>query len=94
MTRPDRPKWDDPPSAAQKIAGIDGLASYCGTFEIDEGNHTMWHYPEITWNPGFAGTKQRRPYRFEGNRLIFSGSQEPGEDQTVDRWTIVWERMK
>jgi hypothetical protein len=94
MTRPDRPQWDDPPTAAQKIAAIDGMASYCGPFEIDEVNHVMWHYPEIAWNPGFAGTKQRRPYRFEGNRLIFSGKQEPDEHQTVDRWTIVWEKMK
>jgi hypothetical protein len=32
---------------------------------------------------------------FEGNRLIFSDKQAPEEDdQTVDRWTIVWEKAK
>jgi hypothetical protein len=42
-----------------------------------------------------VGTKQRRPYRFDGSRLIFSGKQAPEEDdQTVDEWTIVWEKAK
>jgi hypothetical protein len=42
-----------------------------------------------------VGTKQRRPYRFEGDRLIFSDKQAPEEDDhTVDRWTIVWEKSK
>ncbi len=94
LTNPDRPKWDNPPTAAQKLAAIEGLAAYCGRFEIDEPNHVMWHYPEVAWDPGFVGTKQRRPYRFEGNRLIFSDKQAPGEDPSVDRWTIVWEKAK
>jgi len=34
------------------------------------------------------------PWAFEGNRLIFSDKQPPNEDQAVDHWTIVWERMK
>lgn len=94
MTNPDRPKWSNPPTDAQKLAAIDGLASYCGTFEINEAHHVMWHFPELAWAPGFAGTKQPRPYRFEGNRLIFSGKQPQNEDQAVDHWTIVWEKMK
>jgi hypothetical protein len=45
-------------------------------------------------DPNFVGTKRRHPYRLEGNRLIFSDKQAPEEDdQTVDRWTIVWERQ-
>jgi len=36
MTNPDRPRWDAPPTAAQKVAAMDGLAAYCGRFEIDE----------------------------------------------------------
>ena len=94
LARPNRPKWDNPPSAAQKIAAIEGLASYCGAYEIDEANHVMWHYPEIAWDPGFAGTKQPRPYRFEKNQLIFSGQPLPNEGQNVIQWTIVWEKAK
>lgn len=70
LTNPDRPKWDDPPTAAQKIAAIEGLAAYCGTFKIDE--FLMVHYPDVAWMPSYVGTEQRRPYRFENNLLIFS----------------------
>jgi hypothetical protein len=94
MTRPERPKWSDPPTDAQKLAAIDGLASYCGTFEIDEDRHVMWHFPEIAWDPGFAGTKQPRPYRFEGNKLTFTGKEPSTGDPTIDQWTIVWVKMK
>jgi hypothetical protein len=94
LTGADRPKWNVPPTTAQKIAAMDTFSAYCGRFEVDEVNHIMWHYPELALDPNFVGIKGRRPYRFEGNRLIFSGKQAPEEDdQTVDRWTIVWERQ-
>jgi Lipocalin-like domain len=93
LMNPDRPKWDDPPTAAQKIAAIDGLAAYCGRFEIDEVNHIMWHYPELAWTPNYVGTKQARPYRLESDRLVFSGKS-TGNDPEVSQWTIVWEKVK
>jgi len=93
LTGADRPKWNVPATSAQKNAALDSFSAYCGRFEVDEVNHVMWHYPDVALDPNFVDTKQRRPYRFEGNRLIFSGKQAPDEDdQTVDRWTIVWER--
>jgi ketosteroid isomerase-like protein len=89
----DRPTWNFPATSAQKVAALDSFSAYCGRYEVDDVNHVMWHYPDMALDPNFAGTKQRRPYRFEGNRLIYSGKQAPEEDdQTVDRWTIVWER--
>lgn len=95
LTGADRPKWNAPATGAQKIAAMDTFSAYCGRFEVDEVNHVMWHYPDLALDPDFVGTKQRRPYRFEGNRLIFSDKQAPEDDnQTVDRWTIVWEKTK
>jgi hypothetical protein len=95
LSNSERPKWDYPPTAAQKLAAFDTYTAYCGRFEVDEPNHVVWHYPEMAADPSFVGTKRRRPYRFEGNRLIFSGKQGPDEDdQTVDHWTIVWERAR
>jgi hypothetical protein len=94
LVNPNRPKLDTPATIAQKIAAIDGLAAYCGRYEIDEAQHIMWHYPEIAADPGYVGTKQPRPFRFEGDHLIFSGPQPSGENQKVDRWTIVWQRAK
>jgi hypothetical protein len=93
LTNPDRPKWDDPPTAAQKLAAIEGLAAYCGRFEIDEVSHVMWHYPELAWQPDYVGTKQARPYRLDGDRLILS-AKAPADSPGVDRWTIVWVKVK
>ncbi len=93
LTNPDRPKWDSPPTDAQKIAAIEGMAAYCGRFEIDEAKHVMWHYPELAWTPNYVGTKQARPYRLEGNRLIFSGKASQDDDKDVEAWTIVWEKV-
>ena len=93
LMNPDRPKWDVPPTAAQKVAAIEGMAAYCGTFKIDEINHVMLHYPEVAWMPNYVGTEQRRPYKFEGNHLSFSG---PGQSDEPDvaQWTITWEKVK
>jgi hypothetical protein len=93
LTNPDRPRWDDPPTAAQKTAAIEGLAAYCGRFEIDEVNHVMWHYPELAWKPDYVGSRQARPYRLDGDRLTLS-AQAPDDSPGVDRWTIVWEKVQ
>ena len=94
LTGADRPKWKVPPTPAEKLAAMDTFSAYCGRFAVDEVNHVMWHYPELALNPNFVGTEQRRPYRFEANRLIFSDKQaQDDDDKTVDRWTIVWEKQ-
>ena len=94
LMNPHRPKWDDPPTAAQKTAAIEGFISYCGRYEIDSTSHVMWHYPDLAWKPDFVGTKQSRPYRFEGNRLVFSAKTPPEDKSDVEQWTIVWEKVK
>jgi hypothetical protein len=94
MTNPDRPRWDAPPTAAQKVAAMDGLAAYCGRFEIDEPNHVIWHYPDVAWMPNFVGVKQSRAYRFEGNRLIFSSQATREDKPDVVRWSVVWEKVR
>jgi hypothetical protein len=94
LTGADRQKWNVPATSAQKIAALDSFSAYCGRYEVDEVNHLMWHDPDFALDPNFVGTKQRRPYRFEGNRLIFSDKQAPEDDPVVERWTIVWGNAK
>jgi hypothetical protein len=94
LMNPDRPKWDDPPTASQKISAIEGFIAYCGKCEIDAVNHVIWHYPDLAWKPNFVGTKQSRPYRFEGHRLVFSDKIPAEEEGDVEQWTIVWEKVK
>jgi hypothetical protein len=54
----------------------------------------MWHYPEVAWMPNYVGRKEPRPYRIEDNRLVFSGKGSKEDDDDVERWTVVWEKVK
>jgi hypothetical protein len=91
LMKPSRPEWHDSiyPSDAEKLTAGSGFTAYCGTYSIDEKLHVIVHHPEVSYSPNFIGTDQPRPYRFEGNRLVFSGIEKDGE---VERWTIVWEK--
>ena len=94
LMNPDRPRWGDPPTAEQKIASVDGFVSYCGRFEIDEANHVMVHYPEVAWKPNYVGTKQARPYTFEGGHLVYSGRTPRDGAPEVVQWRIEWEKVR
>jgi hypothetical protein len=93
LMKPARPNWHgdiEDATDAEKISAASGFTSYCGTYKIDEKNRIMVHYPELSLYPNFIGTEQKRPYRFEGNRLSFSDTVSDGQ---VERWTIVWEKV-
>jgi hypothetical protein len=92
LMKPARPNWHgeiEEATEAEKISAASGYTSYCGKYKVDEKNKIMVHYPELSLYPNFIGTEQKRPYRFEGNRLIFSDTLTEGE---VEQWTIVWEK--
>jgi hypothetical protein len=93
LMKPGRPNWHgeiEEGNDGEKISAASGYTNYCGTYQLDEKNHVMVHYPEMSLYPNFIGTKQKRPYRLEGNRLTFSDTVPDGE---VERWTIVWEKV-
>jgi len=89
----DRPKWKDPdkPSGAEIKTALDGFGGYCGTYTVDEKNSTMAHYPEISFDPNLVGQPKARSYRFEGNRLIYTGTEQTGDG--VTNWVMVWEKV-
>jgi len=93
LMNPDRPAWKDPrnPSDAEKASAIDGFHAYCGRYEIDEADRVMYHYPEIAGSPNYVGTKQPRPYKFNGDLLTFSDkvTNEPG----VESYSITWRKV-
>ena len=94
LANPDLPKWAKPGQATpeEKIATADGTFSYCGRYEIDLKQRQIVHLPEVATDPAFAGSRQIRPYRFEGQRLIFSDVEK--DDASVTRWKIVWEKVE
>jgi hypothetical protein len=44
----------------------------------------------VATDPGYVGSRQIRPYVFEGGRLILSDVEK--DDPMVARWKIVWEK--
>ncbi|HEV2488724.1 MAG TPA: lipocalin-like domain-containing protein [Candidatus Acidoferrales bacterium] len=91
---PHRQAWKDSnkPTDAEKLRAIEGFFAYCGRYEIDVANSTICHYPEVAWMPNFVGTRQERPYKFDGDLLTFSdkATNQPG----VESWAITWKKMK
>jgi len=94
LVNPDRPKWVDPnqPTTEEKAAATDGSFAYCGRYEIDVKQDRLIHLPEVATDPGYVGSRQIRPYKFEDGRLVLSDveTQRPG----VLRWKIVWEKVR
>jgi hypothetical protein len=90
---PDRPAWHDvnKPTNLEKLRAMEGFFGYCGRYEIDPANHVIYHYPEVAQDPNLVGTKQRRPYKFDGDTITYSDNDNtPG----VDAYTIRWKKMK
>lgn len=97
LVNPDRPKWADPAHTTpeEKTAAADGTFAYCGRYEIDAQKRWIVHLPEVATDPGFVGSRQIRPYRLEGDRLIFSDVEKNEKaDPSVASWRIVWEKVK
>ena len=64
----------------------------CGRYEIDVKENRLIHLPEVATEPGYVGSRQIRPYKFEDGRLVLSEVEtgRPG----VLRWKIVWEKVR
>lgn len=92
LANPDRASADGAHAAQEKAAAADGMFSYCGPYEIDVEKETIVHLPEVASDPGYVGSRQVRPYCFEGRRLIFSDVEK--EDPVVAGWKIIWEKVQ
>jgi len=94
LVNPDRPKWADPvhTTPEEKVAAADDTFAYCGRYEIDARQKQIIHLPEVATDPGYVGSRQVRPYVFEGGRLVLSDVEK--NDPAVARWKIVWEKVQ
>ena len=94
LMNPDRPKWKDEgkPTDKEKALAMSGFTAYCGRYELDEAHHVMFHHPEVAWMPNYVGTRQKRPYKLDGDILTFSDKAEgePG----IAGWTITWRKLR
>jgi hypothetical protein len=94
LVNPDRPKSADPPHNAtgEKVVAAEGTFAYCGRYEIDVKQEWIIHLPEVATAPGYVGSRQIRPYRLQGDHLIFSDVEK--NDPSIARWRIVWEKLQ
>ena len=92
---PNRPKWKNPakPTRQEKAEAFDGSYGYCGPYEIDSKHNQLIHLPQVSTGPGYVGTRQFRPYQFEGNQLILTGGT-PEDQPEVASWKVVWEKVR
>ena len=95
-----RLRWadDNTPTGSEAADALDGFFSYCGTFELREGERIMVHRVETASSPNWCGTIQERPYHLvHENRFFFCGQrkekQKDGTEISVT-WAITWERLK
>jgi hypothetical protein len=80
------------PTPEEELAAAHGSFSYCGRYEIDAKQQQIVHLPEVASQPGYVGSQQIRPYRFEGDQLILSDVEK--DDPAVARWKIVWQKVQ
>ena len=92
LMNPDRPKWADPAHATpqEKITAADGTFAYCGRYQIDIEQKQIIHLPQVATTPPYVGSRQVRPYHFEGGRLILSDVVK--NDPSIASWKIVWQK--
>lgn len=79
------------PAQEENAAVAQGNFFYCGRYEIDVKRQAIIHLPEIAAKPGYVGSRQLRPWRFEGARMIFSDLEK--NDPAVARWKIVRQKV-
>jgi hypothetical protein len=94
LMNPDRAKWKDEkkPTPEEKAKAFEGFAAYAGRFEVDEEKQIVYHLPDVALSADLLGTRQARPYFFDGDLLTFSGKMEgvPG----VESYSITWRKVK
>ena len=92
---PDRPKWKNlaTPTQQEKAEAFDGSYGYCGPYQLDTKHSQLIHLPEVSTGPDYLGTRQIRPYRLEGNRMILSGGTVENEPDMAS-WTLIWEKVR
>ena len=94
LMNPNRPRWKDArkPTDEEKASAMGGFTAYCGRYEIDVTNHVVYHYPDVAWMPNWTGTRQVRPYKLDGDVLVFS--DKATDQPPIVGYAITWRKLK
>ena len=58
-----------PEDPQERAAAYDGYLGYCGRYEVDEAGGFVLHRVELSSNPNWTGSVQKRFVEFVGERL-------------------------
>lgn len=80
------------PTEAEHAALYRSMLPYSGRYSIQGGQ--LVHDVDISWNEIWNNTRQVRPFRIEGKRLVISTlpSKDP-VDGTLSTRSVVWEKQ-
>lgn len=95
IMRSQRPKpAGDRPSAAEAEQLFRTMVSYAGSYRIT-GPSQITHDVDISWNQSWAGTRQVRNFKFEGDRVTLSTEVSPDPmDGKISVRSLIWEKLK
>ena len=69
-----------------------GMLSYAGGYTVD--GDVVTHDVDLSWNESFTGSKQKRHFKLDGNRLILSTPQSPDPiDGKMSVRRMTWEKV-
>ena len=90
LMRRDRPQFatDNPlGGTAEEIeAAYNGYIAYCGTYTVQEDDHTVTHSLEGASFPNWIGSEQLRHFEFSGDKLTLSTPPIAGNSHV-----LIWE---
>ena len=79
---PTEPAPSQPLADADRVAAYSTYLSYCGTYSISIEEGMVTHHVKAALFPSWAGSDQRRRFRFEDGRLFLCN----------DATQLTWER--
>jgi hypothetical protein len=78
---------------AEKLALLEGLISYSGTYNIDGTN--ISHHVDASWNEVWTGSTQVGQVKLDGNTMyVQSPAQKNPRDGKVTSETLIWTRLR
>jgi hypothetical protein len=92
LANPDRPQWkvQSAPTEEDLRSAVDGMVTYCGTYEVNDAEGYVLHHVQMDKVPNVAGTDRKRYFTISGNRLVLRPSPLP---EGIKEWTVEWERV-
>ena len=80
-----------PEDPRERAAAFDGYLGYCGRYEVDDAGGFVLHRVELSSNPNWTGSVQKRFVEFVGERMKLTTPPIPRHGRPAAS-VLVWER--